>query len=329
MGRVRGKVVGDKRIIHFGYIYRKLRFFLCRLLGFFLIKTGFVQKKINKIKSRHLITILYFHNPSAELFAGCIRWLVKNQYVFISMQELYDILTNHIDPPVGSVCLTVDDGWMANLSNIVPVIDRYRIPICFFISTGPVNDGVFWWSICSRAKTLRADKSISIRKFKILPNSERIMRVNELKKITDLDREAMTKEDVIGISNNPYVTIGSHTINHPCLNQCSEDEVAFEITESKLMLSEWIQKDVFYFSYPNGDYTGSERNILVKSGYLMAFTTEGAFVIPDCHDIFYLPRLCINDSGSLEENICKMVGLWPDFRKFFARPRKEKVRNEH
>jgi poly-beta-1,6-N-acetyl-D-glucosamine N-deacetylase len=319
--------VGDKGIMKVSFIYKKLRPFLCRLLGLSLIKMGFVPKRVRRIKSRHLITILYFHNPSAELFAGCIRWLVENKYVFISIQELYDMLTNHLEPPVGSVCLTVDDGWMANLSNIVPVIERYRIPIGFFISTGPVNDGVFWWSICSRAKTLRPDKNISIRKFKILPNSERIMRVNELKKIMDLDREAMTKEDVIAISNNPYVTIGSHTVNHACLNQCSEGELAFEITESKLWLSEWIQKDVVFFSYPNGDFTGTERDILIKSGYLLAFTTEAAFVIPDGHDPFYLPRLCINDSGALEENICKMVGLWPDFRKFFARPRKEKVRN--
>ena len=298
-----------------GKTYIKVRPFLSRFLGLFLLKIGFVQARVKKTKSRNLITVLCFHNPSADLFAGCVRWLIDNNYVFISVQELYDILSNRTVPPVGSVCLTVDDGWRENLSNIIPEINNRRIPICFFISTGPVENGVFWWSICASAERLGFDKSISIKKFKTIAESERSRRVSEIRKKIDLDREAMTKEEVVEISQNIFVTIGGHTVNHACLNQCMNEQLDYEVKESKRLLTEWTQQEVSYFSYPNGDFKGTEHTELAESGYLLAFTTEEEFVSPNYCDPFYLPRFCINDGGSLEENICKMTGLWQTLMK--------------
>lgn len=302
-----------------GQTYKKVRPFLSRPLGLFLLKMGFVQTRVKKVRSRNMITVIQFHNPSLELFAGCVRWLIDNKYVFISVQQLYDILSNRAVPPVGSVCLTVDDGWRENLRNIIPVINNRRIPICFFISTSPVGDGVFSWSIWARAEREGFDKSISIKKFKTIAESERSRRVSEIRKKIDLDREAMTKGEVVDISKNIFVTIGSHTVNHACINHCTDQELAYEVRESKRLLSDWIQKEVSYFSYPNGDFKGTESKVLTESGYLLAFTSEEEFVSPNYHDPFYLPRFCINDGGCLEENICKMTGLWQTLKKCITR----------
>lgn len=304
--------------------YKKVRPFFSRLLGLFLLKMRFVQAQVKKAKSRNLITVLYFHNPSAALFSGCVRWLINNKYVFISVQELYDILSNRSVPPEGSVCLTVDDGWRENLSNIIPVINNRYIPICFFISTSPVEEGVFWWSICARAEREGFDKSISIEKFKTIAESERSKRVSEMRQKITLDREAMTKEEVVEISKNIFVTIGSHTVNHACLNQCTDKELTYEVKESKRLLFEWTQKEISYFSYPNGDFKSTESKVLKENGYLLAFTTQQEFVSPNDYDPFYLPRFCINDDGSLEENICKMTGLWQTLKRDLTRFKKAK-----
>jgi len=294
----------------------KMRPLLSHFLGLFLTKSGFVQTQLKKIKSTNSITVLYFHNPSAELFAGCVSWLVDNHYVFITVRELYDIVTQDIAPPVGAVCLTVDDGWRENLSNIMPVVNARNIPICFFISTGPVLDGTFWWSLCAHAVREGFGENISAIKLKKIPNLKRMKIIDELRTRIKLDREAMTKEELIELSRNPLVTIGSHTVNHPCLNQCTDNESVYEITECNGQLSEWIRKDVKYFSYPNGDYKGSEHQVLAECGCLMAFTTKQEFVSPNDSNHFYVPRFSINDRGSLEENICKMIGLWQIIEQF-------------
>lgn len=288
----------------------KMRHLLSRLLGSFFIKCGFVQEQMKKIKSTNNITVLYFHNPPAKLFAGCVSWLIDNNYVFISVQELYEMVTQNIVPPTGAVCLTVDDGWRDNLSNIMPVVNARNIPICFFISTGPILDGTFWWSLCVQTENSGISESLSARELKKIPNFERMKKISELRAKIALDREAMTKEELIELSRNPLVTIGSHTVNHPCLNQCAESESVYEIKEGNKLLSEWIRKDVKYFSYPNGDYKGCEHKVLAECGCLMAFTTKHDFVSPNYSNIFYVPRFSINDNGSLEENICKITGLW-------------------
>ena len=302
--------------------YMKVRPFLSRLLGLFFMKSGFVRTQLKKIKSTKNITVLYFHNPSVELFSGCVSWLIDNHYVFISVQELHDILTQKKIPPSGAVCLTVDDGWRENLSNIMPVVNTLDIPICFFISTGPVEDGAFWWSLCAQTERKGSGENISAKDLKKIPNFKRSRKIDELRAKITLDREAITIEELIDLSRYPIVTIGSHTVNHPCLNQCTQDESAYEIKEGNRHLSEWIKMDVKYFSYPNGDFKGNEHQVLAESGCLMAFTTEQEFVSPNYANLFYLPRFSINDGGSLEENICKMIGLWQTLEKCVIRHKK-------
>lgn len=302
-----------------GHTYKKVRPFLSRLLGLFLLKMGFVQRRVNKVRSRNLITVLYFHNPSAQLFAGCVNWLIDNKYVFISVQELHDILSNRAVSPTGAVCLTVDDGWRENLFNIMPVVNALSIPICIFVSTKPVQDGVFWWSICAHAEKKGFDKSISIDKLKAIPESERARRVRELRDKIVAGREAMTEAEVIELSTHPFVTIGSHTVNHACLNRCSDEEIDYEVRESKRLLSDWTRKEVLCFSYPNGDFKGTEGRVLAESGYLMAFAGGRGFLSANHCDPFFLPRFCMNDAGSVEENICKMIGLWQTLKKRVTR----------
>lgn len=270
----------------------------------FLSRTGAVRRRLEHVTSKGLITSVLFHNPPAVLFEGCIRWLVKNEYHFISADDLYDILTKAGEPPKRAVCLSVDDGWRDCLSNIVPVIDRFRVPVCFFVSTEPVENGVFWWTYADGG-------AMSGNRLKIVPNIQRQKEIDRLRAARGpLPREAMTKEEVGILAANPFVTIGSHTVNHACLNRCTPEEQLYEIRESKRVLSEWTNKEVLYFSYPNGDTARVDDAVLRENGYRMAFTTKAQFLSTTEHDLFRLPRFAVNDDGPLNENICKMTGAW-------------------
>ena len=44
------------------------------------------------------------------------------------------------------ISLTFDDGYKDNLFNVVPIINKYKIPITIFVCTGFVNRTVnAWW----------------------------------------------------------------------------------------------------------------------------------------------------------------------------------------
>ena len=121
----------------------------------------------------------------------------------------------------------------------------------------------------------------------------------------------MTKEDVIEISQIEEVTIGNHTVNHPITTKCDLQELSYEISEASNELNSWIGDDVSFFSYPNGDYDGREETLLRENKMKLAFTTNPNFInLNSAINKFEVPRFSINDNGSFEENICKMVGAW-------------------
>ncbi len=210
----------------------------------------------------------------------------------------------------GAVCITVDDGKRDNLDNIIPLVNKLNIPLTIFISTEPVNNGVFWWSYVNKYNTVSESK-ISIEKCKTISNTNRVNIINEIKTKIKLTREAMTKEDVIRISKFSNITIGNHTVNHPITKRCNIEELKYEITEASNVLKSWISDDVNFFAYPNGDFDERETSILEENKIDLAFTTAPKHInSSERINHFQVPRFCVNDSGSFSENICKMTGVW-------------------
>jgi poly-beta-1,6-N-acetyl-D-glucosamine N-deacetylase len=271
---------------------------------------GFVRVQNNRVHTEGLVTPIYFHDPSKELFEKCINWLIKNNYHFISTDDLYMVLKNKTPLKKGAVCITVDDGKKGNLKNIVPFVEKLKIPITIFISTEPVKKGVFWWSYV-KAHNNVSSKKISIQNCKSIANDERLKIINKLKENLEIPREAMTKEEVIKISKSTYITIGNHTVNHPIIPSCEIDELEYEISEASNLLKSWISKDINYFAYPNGDFDQREIATLKSNNIKLAFTTIPEHVnVTKPVNYFQIPRFSVNDNGSFYENICKMTGVW-------------------
>lgn len=292
-----------------------MRKFIRKIIAQILILFGFVRRKNKYVHSHNLITSIYFHNPNKELFERSMNWLIKNNYNFISTDDLYEVLFNNKNVKRGAVCITVDDGKKGNLENIIPYASKLNIPVTIFVSTEPVESGAFWWSYVMRNNEIH-NKKISVEKCKNLPNSKRIDIVSELKEHITLTREAMTKDDVSRISTLENITIGNHTVNHPITNRCELEELRYEINEASKILKTWISDDINFFAYPNGDFDEREAAILLDNNIKLAFTTEPKHInITKKINPYQIPRFSVNDDGSFAENICKMVGVWQAYIK--------------
>lgn len=283
-----------------------------------LIMAGSVRREKKRALNTACILSIYFHKPSKKEFEHCIRWLQKNNFNFLSIQDLERIIHKEIPFPKGGVLLTVDDGWQSNESNIVEVANRYCVPVSLFISTEPVEEGNFWWSYLLKAKQYGL-KHFSKKALKKVTNEERLLQINAIRKEISLEREAMTVNQVKSTANSKYVTIGGHTHTHPILINCNDDHVYHELSISRQKLESWTGKEVPYFSYPNGDYSMREFKILKNLRYRLAFSTEPKYLTPDLlNDNYNLPRFLFLDNASFAENICRIVGIWqtlmPKFR---------------
>jgi peptidoglycan/xylan/chitin deacetylase (PgdA/CDA1 family) len=194
--------------------------------------------------------------------------------------------------------------------NIVEVAEKYSVPIAVFMATEAISLGNYWFTYAGKADQMKLNFP-SKRKLKKMTNQERLKVVNAIRTGMTLNREAMTIEQVKRISKSPMVTIGAHTHSHPILTECSDEEVDYEIYKSKKELEDWLGIKVTTFAYPNGNFGMREVEALQRHDYQLAFTTEKKYLTRDYIGKFYaMPRFGFLEGASLEENICRVVGLW-------------------
>lgn len=284
------------------------------ILAFFfalwLIFSGKVRKARQRAMDGEFILSIYFHNPSKKEFESIVKWFIKRKFRFLSLQELRGIMTDEITFPKGAVVITVDDGWGTNEINIVEIADRYRIPVTIFVSTEPVEQGVYWWSYAKEA-IKKGHPIPSINELKKMPNRSRLDIVNKTMQEISLDREAMTVEQVQRISKSDYITIGGHTHTHPVLINCSDEDVRNEMSLCNDKLTSWTRKRVEFFAYPNGDFSYREIEVLKELGYEMGFANNPEYLTRDAlRNNYSIPRLGFLEGASFAENICRMMGVW-------------------
>jgi peptidoglycan/xylan/chitin deacetylase (PgdA/CDA1 family) len=249
-----------------------------RLIAKLLIMLGFARHARKKAFKGEYILSIYFHNPSKKEFKRCIKWLKKNCFTFLSTSDLDHIIHGDQPFPKGAVLLTVDDGWQSNESNIIETAREFCIPVTIFISTSAVEEGVFWWSYWIVKKREIIVNKRSLEAMKKVSNSERLLEVEKKKKVTFVERNALTIEQIENAVSSEYITIGSHTHTHPILTNCKESEVRCELHSSKQKLESWTGKEVKYFAYPNGDYHFREKQILKELNYRLAFNVQPRYI---------------------------------------------------
>ena len=82
--------------------------------------------------------------------------------------------------------------------------------------------------------------------------------------------EIMLKE----LSNNPLVTIGSHTVNHHQLNQIDDKLIFNELNYSKSYLEDLLGKQIEMLSYPHGKFNKKIKQKVFDNGYKLAFSSK-------------------------------------------------------
>lgn len=288
-----------------------IRNILAYLYADLLILTGSASRSMKRFHQSDNILSMYFHNPSRSLFEKTIRWLMDQHVTFISTEQLSLICQGKLVSPKSAVVITIDDGWKSNKSNVIQVAKKYGIPVTIFVSTEPVlYQKPFWWSY-NKAINQKGVGYINTTTLKKWPNKERLAYLNGYGFLNSYAEEAMDETDIIEADKHGNICIESHTISHPILTQCSDEESEREIQLSKIQLEKILSREVRGFAFPNGAYTQRELTLLEKSGYKYAFTTRSSYLTPnDFKNSYELPRFEVLDDVSFAENKCRIAGVW-------------------
>ena len=246
-----------------------MRSFLKNVVAFVIRLSG-LSFLIREWIRRNQVAVLLYHDPKPTVFAKHIAYLSRH-YVLISLDTLVAAIhrNDFSEIPSKSVVVTLDDGHVGNFE-LLPIFKRYQIRPTLYVCTRIINTHRhFWFKVDGQSK---AEKET----LKRLPNTERLAR---LKSTADFepekvypDRQALNMSEIREMA--AHVDFQPHTQFHSILPHCTETECQQEILESKTDLEGLLGVECLHFSYPNGDYTEREVEIVKAGGFRSARTTE-------------------------------------------------------
>lgn len=282
----------------------KILYFVKESIGLVLFM---IQVSFN-FKGPRVLSV-YFHNPSPHLFERIIKYLHKKSYRFISLNQLNEIIDSKTVHDKIAI-ITIDDGWQKN-QNLLEISIRYKVYITIFITTSAIEDGNFWWEYVGMGTKL-GKKSIKreIIRIKQLEAKAFFQEVFNLKSGGKIPRSALTREELIRLSKEEYITIGSHTVNHFSMFGRPSEVQKQELLTSKITLESLTNKAVDYFSYPGGDYDEGLKKLTEECGYVICFTTETNAININRIDKYSFPRRSVNDDAGFFEALSKIYGIW-------------------
>ena len=203
----------------------------------------------------------------------------KTGFAFLSLDEVYDVITgrNKIGKPF--VAFTLDDGYLDNYTTAYPIFKQNHVPFCIFVATDfPDKRAILWWIsiedlILSNNELRLSDGSTFICKTyqqkwdtfrllreKILRLDQRNLHISLQKLFADyqinwldpIQKMAMTWDNIRELGKEPLCIIGGHTVSHPAFTSLSLDEIREEIDGGINRLKTVIEYDIHHFAYPYG-----------------------------------------------------------------------------
>jgi len=194
-------------------------------------------------------------------FRRQMEYLKEAGYTTITLDDYYAYRMGEKPLPEKPVLVTFDDGYRSNYEYAYPVLKELGQKATIFVTTDP-NSHVF-----------------------------------------DPYREFdahLTPEQIKEMSDSGVISIQSHGVTHRPLAELGEQEIEWELRESKRYLEELTGKQVNFLALAGAIYDKRPRRIAKQVGYLGVFTGfKGS--MNGRSDMYCLRRLVVERDFTLED----------------------------
>lgn len=248
-----------------------------------------------------------------EFLDVMLRDIRRQGLAFVSMDEMVENLAKG---RTGTVAVTLDDGWLDNLTDALPVFEAHNVPFTVYVTTGFVSGEVApWWEVVEEfvavggqvdLPTVQAagDSKSQIRAlirhlWREMPQTEQQAFLRRIGAIDDSKpRKFMNWDEVRLLSSHPLATIGAHTVHHYNLRRLDEEAALFEMAESARIIERETGRRPRHFAYPYGSPRAAgerEARLAKGAGFASAVTTRhGVLQHEHREHLHALPRISIN-----------------------------------
>ena len=304
--------------------------------------------RIFRSLSRHKRLIVMYHGVSAvdqkingrhlaiEQFEKQLIYF-KTHFEVVSLSALCEMKLKRINPKRHTIALTFDDGYLNNISNALPLLEKYQVPATLFISSAGLTDSNYIQptdfldlinASIQRPVNING-KSFMKDKYHLVANDKSASSIYDYlnclnlldwkKTFFDLksrfpysivtrnvSRElymVISGPDLRTLLDSPRITVASHGHNHVNLARLSDQEIAHELKTSIESFEKFGVKDVEILAFPFGSFNEGVISISQKLGF--KFLIAGGRVENKLEGTVF-PRIGVLNLGSFSYNVLSL-----------------------
>lgn len=268
----------------------------------FLINLSCLPNLIRRFIAKKKVTILLYHNPNKKIFERHLKY-ISQKYNFIKLNNFIDAIRTKkwkikISYPL---IITFDDGHKENF-HLIDICKKYKVHPTIYVCTKIVNSNRGYWF----NYVIDNNKDY----LKKLPDKERkkFLKKNYSffeKKIIN-ERQSLNKFEMKKMKS--IFDFQSHSQYHAILTTCEKKQCYNDIINSRTDLKKILKSEFNHFSYPNGDYSSREINLLEKAKYLSGRTCDVGW--NDLNTNLFKLKIClISDDASLNMLKAQISGI--------------------
>lgn len=264
---------------------------------------------------------------------------VKQRFTVITVDDAIKRMRRGLPLPRNALSITFDDGYEDFADNALPALRRQGLPATLYTVTGGLETPQpFWWDEIIQGVSQTSVESLSLGQYGDPAGPSRLYfgnlhrRSKSLRTILDwlwtqppdkvhtlvnqilvelgascglvkyrlprrLDLETLAAFDPA------EVDVQAHTVSHPNLVLLDPERILFEMTESRRVLEEALNRPVFGFAYPAGFQNEMTRNLAEQAGFAYAAGTYRG-INRNPMNLFDLQRIGMPDHGAADIKRC-------------------------
>ena len=211
------------------------------------------------------IRILFYHSidnsgsdisTSVETFERQMAYLKKEEYHTISLSDYINTIYPKNVPSSKLVIITFDDGFEGTYLHAFPVLKKYGFIATIFLTTDYIDGSAHWIS-----------RDLNLIENRIFNAS---ISKKKLQKIKETSHFPLLTWGKIKEMSNYGIEFGSHTASHLWLAKTTSEKTKEDISRSRAIIQEKLNKSVDFLSYPYSDYTPQTKEIVRELGFRAA-----------------------------------------------------------
>jgi len=224
--------------------------------------------------------------------------------------------------PRRAVLVTFDDGHRDVLEVAMPMLRERGIPAVAFAVAGLIDTrSPHWWTEVKElvraggsapvVAELRPDDAV--RALKKVPNDARLRAIEELRRTASTPAppvDQLSGSELVRLESEG-ISIGSHSLTHPCLSTCEPETIRTEVEEAHAILARALGHEIESFAYPDGDRDARVADAVRKAGHRVAFLFDHGLSPARPLDRFHISRLRVDGDATFDRFRIILSGLHP------------------